>query len=132
MKTLRDQEEVEEVELEETSEEEELGEEDQEDVITVMRKVSWLEIVLIQGGHGALTAETMGHAIEDCLELIQNGKIEYDNEELTSSVPKSRELVRDNFPTLISLLEEEQRQELMLILYPRSRKKHQRKTCMTL
>jgi hypothetical protein len=60
MKTLRDWEEVEEVEPEETSEEEELGEEGQEDVITVMRKVTWLEIVLIQGSHGALTAEPMG------------------------------------------------------------------------
>jgi hypothetical protein len=59
MKTHRDQEEVEEVELEETSEEEELGEEDQEDVITVMNKVTWPEIVLIQGDHGALTAEPM-------------------------------------------------------------------------
>jgi hypothetical protein len=60
MKTLRDQEEVEEVELEETSEEEELGEEGQANVITVMSKATWLETVLIQGGHGALTAEPMG------------------------------------------------------------------------
>jgi hypothetical protein len=60
MKTLRDQEEVEEVESEETSEEEELGEEGQENVITVMRKVTWIEIVLIQGGHGALIAEPIG------------------------------------------------------------------------
>jgi hypothetical protein len=59
MKTLRDQEEVEEVEPEETSEEEELGEEDQEDVITVMRKFSWIETVLIKGGHGSLTTEPM-------------------------------------------------------------------------
>jgi hypothetical protein len=57
MKTLRDQEEVEEVELEEILEEEELEEEDQADVTTVMNKVTWLEIVLIQGDHGALTAE---------------------------------------------------------------------------
>jgi hypothetical protein len=56
MKTLRDQKEVEEVEMEETSEEEELEEEDQEYVTTVMNKVSWLEIVLIQGNHGVLTA----------------------------------------------------------------------------
>jgi hypothetical protein len=47
MKIWRDQEEVEEVEQEETSEEEELGYEDQEDVITVMNKVTWLDIVLI-------------------------------------------------------------------------------------
>jgi hypothetical protein len=60
MKTLRDQEEVEEVEREEISEEEELGEEGQADVITVMRKVTWLEIVLIQDDHGALTAKPMG------------------------------------------------------------------------
>jgi hypothetical protein len=59
MKTLRDQEEVEEVEPEETSEEEELGEEDQEDVITLMSKVTWIETFLIQGGHGALTADPM-------------------------------------------------------------------------
>jgi hypothetical protein len=59
MRTLRDQDEVEEVELEEISEEEELVEEDRADVITVMNKVIWLEIVLIQGDHGALTAEPM-------------------------------------------------------------------------
>jgi hypothetical protein len=57
MKTLRDQGEVKEVEPEENLEEEELGEEDQEDVITMMRKVTWLDIVLIQGGHGALITE---------------------------------------------------------------------------
>ena len=45
------------MEPKETSEEEELGEEDQEDVTTVMNKVSWLEIVLIQGNHGAITTE---------------------------------------------------------------------------
>jgi hypothetical protein len=60
METLKDQEELEEVELEETSEEEELGEEGQEDFITVMRKVTWLEAVLIQGDHGALFAEPTG------------------------------------------------------------------------
>ena len=58
MKTRKDQEEVEEVELEEISEEEELEDEDQEDVINVMNKVTWPEIVLIQGDHGALTIET--------------------------------------------------------------------------
>jgi len=60
MKTLRDQEEVEDVEPEETLEEEELGEEGQEDVITMMRKVTWLETILIQGDHGALIEEPMG------------------------------------------------------------------------
>ena len=60
MKTLRDQEEVEEVEPEETLEEEELGEEGQANVITIMRKVTWLETILIQGNHGALIAELMG------------------------------------------------------------------------
>jgi hypothetical protein len=60
MKTLKDREEVEEVEPEETSEEKELGEEGQADVTTVMRKVTWLETVLIQGDHGALTTEPMG------------------------------------------------------------------------
>jgi hypothetical protein len=59
MRTLRDQDEVEEVELEETSEEEELEEEDRADATTVMNRVTWLEIVLIQGDHGALTAEPM-------------------------------------------------------------------------
>jgi hypothetical protein len=63
---------------------------------------------------------------------LQNGKIGYVNEELTSSVQKSRELVKDNYPTSISLLEEEKRQELMLIIYLRSRKKHLKKTGMTL
>jgi hypothetical protein len=57
MKNHRDQEEVEEVELEEISEEEELEYEDQVDVITMMNKVTWPEIVLIQGDHGALTIE---------------------------------------------------------------------------
>jgi hypothetical protein len=57
MKTLRDQDEVEEVELAESSEEEKLAEEEQEDVITVMSRVTWLETVLIQGSHGFLTAE---------------------------------------------------------------------------
>jgi hypothetical protein len=38
----------------------------------------------------------------------------------------------DNFATSISLLEEEKREELMLILYLRSRKKHLKKTGMTL
>jgi hypothetical protein len=53
MKTLRDKDEVEEVELEDISKEEESVEEDQADVITVMKRVIWLEIVLIQGDHGA-------------------------------------------------------------------------------
>jgi hypothetical protein len=57
MKTHRDQEEVEEVELEETSEEGELGEEDQADVTTVMNRVTWLEISLIQDDHGALIVD---------------------------------------------------------------------------
>jgi hypothetical protein len=57
MKTLKDQEEVEEVELEEISKEEKLGDKDQEDVITMMNKVTWPDIVLIQGAHGALTTE---------------------------------------------------------------------------
>jgi hypothetical protein len=60
MKTLRDREQVEEVESEETSEEEEMGEEGQADVITMMRKVTWIETSLIQGNHGALTTEPMG------------------------------------------------------------------------
>jgi hypothetical protein len=63
---------------------------------------------------------------------LQNGKIEYDNEELTSSVHKSRELLRDNFPTLILLLKEEKRQGLMLILHLRSRMEHLKKIGMTL
>jgi hypothetical protein len=54
MKTLRDQEEVEKGEPHETIEEEELGEKGQEYVITVMSKVTCLDTVLIQGGHGAL------------------------------------------------------------------------------
>ena len=57
MKTLRDQEEVEEVEPEETLEEGELGEEDQADATTVMNKVTWPEIVLMQGDHGSPTTE---------------------------------------------------------------------------
>jgi hypothetical protein len=57
---------------------------------------------------------------------LKNGKIGYDNEELSSSVQKSRELLREKFPTLIS------REELMLILYLKSRKKHLKKTGMTL
>ena len=60
MKTLRDWEEVKEVEPEENLEEEELGEEGQVDVITVMRKAIWLETILIRGDHGALTTEPMG------------------------------------------------------------------------
>jgi hypothetical protein len=60
MQPLRDREEVEEVELEETLEEEELGEEDQVDATIMMRKATWMEIFLTQGGHGALTAEPMG------------------------------------------------------------------------
>jgi hypothetical protein len=63
---------------------------------------------------------------------LKNGKIRYVNEELTSSVQKSRELLEENFPTLISSLEEGKRLELMLIIYLRSRKKHLRKTCMIL
>jgi hypothetical protein len=47
MKSLRDWEEVEEVELEENSEEEEPGEEDQVGSTTVRIKATWLEIVLI-------------------------------------------------------------------------------------
>jgi hypothetical protein len=35
------------VELDEISKEEEMGEEDQEDVITMMEKVTWIETVLI-------------------------------------------------------------------------------------
>jgi hypothetical protein len=53
---------------------------------------------------------------------LKNGKIGYVNEELTSSVQKSRELVEDNFPTLILSLEERKRLEMMLIIYLRSRK----------
>lgn len=68
MKTLRDREEVEEVESEETLKEEELGEEGQAKVITVTSKVTWLETVLIQGDHGALTAEPMGTQ----LKTVQN------------------------------------------------------------
>jgi hypothetical protein len=60
MKTLREQEEVEEVGLEETLEDEGLGEEGQEYVTILMRRVTWLDIVLIQGGHGSLIAEPMG------------------------------------------------------------------------
>jgi hypothetical protein len=59
MKTLRDQDEAEEVELAEISEEEELVEEDQVDVITMMNRVTWLETVLTQGDHGVLIAEPM-------------------------------------------------------------------------
>jgi hypothetical protein len=47
MKTLRDQEEVEEVDLEDTSEEEEPWEEGQANFINVMSKAIWLETVLI-------------------------------------------------------------------------------------
>jgi hypothetical protein len=47
------------VELVEISEEEELAEEDRADVITVMNRVTWLETVLTQGGHGVLIAEPM-------------------------------------------------------------------------
>jgi hypothetical protein len=35
------------VELDKISKEEEMGEEDQEDVITMMEKVTWIETVLI-------------------------------------------------------------------------------------
>ena len=48
------------MEPEETSEEEGLGEEFQLYVITVMSKVTWLEIVLIQGDHGSLIEEPTG------------------------------------------------------------------------
>ena len=37
-----------------------IGEEGQVDVIIVMRKVTWLETILIQGGHVSLTAKPMG------------------------------------------------------------------------
>jgi hypothetical protein len=57
MKTLRDEEEVEEVDPEEILEEEELGEEGQEYFITMMIKVTWIDIVLIKGDHGALIVE---------------------------------------------------------------------------
>jgi hypothetical protein len=60
MKPLKDQEEVEKLDLEETSEGEEPGEEDQVDATIVMRKVTCLGIILIRGGHGALIAEPMG------------------------------------------------------------------------
>jgi hypothetical protein len=60
MKPLRDREEVEEVELQETSEEEEPMEEDQVGATTLMRKETWIDIVLIQRGHGTLTVEPMG------------------------------------------------------------------------
>ena len=63
---------------------------------------------------------------------MQNGKIGYDNEELTSLVQKSRELLEDNFPTLISSLEDVKRLELMLIIYLGDIKQHLRKTCMIL
>jgi hypothetical protein len=63
---------------------------------------------------------------------LQNGKIRYDNKELTSSVHKSRELVKENYPTSISLLEEEQRPGLMLTLYLISKKHHLKKIGMTL
>jgi len=53
MRTLKDQDEVKEVELEENSEEAE----DRVDATIVMNRVTWLEIVLIQGDHGSLTAE---------------------------------------------------------------------------
>jgi hypothetical protein len=46
--------------MEKTLEEEELGEEVQVDFINVMSKVTWLDTVLIQVGHGALIAEPMG------------------------------------------------------------------------
>jgi hypothetical protein len=59
MKPLMDWEEVEEVDLEENLEEEEPVEEDQIDATTVMRKATWLDIVLIRGDHGALTKEPM-------------------------------------------------------------------------
>jgi hypothetical protein len=42
MKTLKDQDEVEEVELVESSKEEELMEEDRVGVITMMNRVTWL------------------------------------------------------------------------------------------
>jgi hypothetical protein len=47
MKPLKDQEEIEEVELEDTLEEEEPGGEDQEDATTFMRKSIWIETVPI-------------------------------------------------------------------------------------
>jgi hypothetical protein len=47
------------VEPENPLEEEELGEEGQAYAITVMIKVTWIETVLIQGGHGALIVEPM-------------------------------------------------------------------------
>jgi hypothetical protein len=62
---------------------------------------------------------------------LQSGKIEYNKEELTLSVQRSRGFIKDNFPTLISLLEEERRQEMMLILYLRSRKHQLREIGMT-
>jgi hypothetical protein len=64
MKPLRDWEELRRWSQRRPSEEEELREEDQEDVTTVMRKDIWLEIVLIRGGHGALTAEPMGMLVK--------------------------------------------------------------------
>jgi hypothetical protein len=60
MKPLKDREEADEVELEEISKEEELGEEDQVDATTMMRKVTWIGIVLNRYDHGAHTAEPMG------------------------------------------------------------------------
>jgi hypothetical protein len=53
---------------------------------------------------------------------LKSGKIGCGKEELTSSVQRSRGSLRDNGPTLIYLLEEEKRQEMMLILYLRFRK----------
>jgi hypothetical protein len=47
MKPVKDQEEVEEVELEETSEGEKLRKEDQVDATIVMRKGTWLGIFII-------------------------------------------------------------------------------------
>jgi hypothetical protein len=47
MKSLRDWEEVKEVDLEDTSEEEEPGEEDQVGSTIVMRKATWIDIFLI-------------------------------------------------------------------------------------
>ena len=88
MKPLRDQEEVEEVEPEQTLEEEKLGEEDQVDATTMMSKATWLEIVFIRGNHGDLNVELMGTQLNTSHNLLQNMKIEYGNEDLTSSVQR--------------------------------------------
>jgi hypothetical protein len=97
-----------------------------------MNKATWLEIFLIRDGHGPLTAEPMDTQLNTSYKLLKNGKIRYINEELTSSVHKSRDLLKDNCPISISLLKEEQRHDLMLTLYLRSKKWHLKKTFMTL